>query len=280
MDIYEEITRLRKNRQPCVVATIIQSLGSSPRKEGAKMLVKHDGSTTGTLGGGCMEKGVIELSLEAMKDGSAQTAEFKLTGTHGRLACGGKVVVFIEPILPDPRLVILGAGHVGKALATIAWFSGFRVTVIDDRDEFANGDNIPYAHDIVVNEFTEPFSGIEVGRDSYVIIATRGHDHDLDALKAVLGGEARYVGLVGSKHKRAVLFRALREAGFSDADTGRVTTPAGISIGSVTPEEIAISIMAQIIEQRRKNALPDLGHSSSGGIVQEDGTTQTASPAR
>ncbi len=280
MDIYEEITRLKKDGRSCALATIVQSHGSSPRKEGTKMLVRDDGSTAGTLGGGCMEQGVIELSREAMKDGSAQTVEFNLTGKHGTLACGGQLLVFIEPILPDPHLVVLGAGHVGKALATIAWFSGFRVTVIDDRDEFANKDNIPYAHDIVVNEFTEPFSGITVGRDAYVVIATRGHDHDLDALKAVLAGEARYVGLVGSKHKRAVLFSSLRQAGFSEAVTGRVTTPAGISIGSVTPEEIAISIVAQIIEQRRKNALPDLGHSSCGGIVQKDGAAKTTSPSR
>jgi xanthine dehydrogenase accessory factor len=277
MDIYEEIVRLKKEGRPCALATIFQSVGSSPQKEGAKMLVRNDGSIAGTLGGGCIEAEVIDLSLIAMKEGAPRTVPFNLTEKNGGLVCGGKLLVFIEPILPMPHLVILGAGHVGKALSAVAKFSGFRVTVIDDRVEFANRDNLPHANNVAVNEFKDALSGIVIDLDSYIVIATRGHNHDLDAVKAALATDVRYVGLVGSKRKRAILFKFLKEAGYSDDSSGRVITPVGLPIGSVTPEEIAISIMAQIIEQRRRNDSSGRRPSSCSRIVAENGAVETAS---
>ncbi len=240
------------------------------------MLVRDDGSIVGTLGGGSVEQGVIELSLAAMSDGSVQTVPFNLTGMNGVPACGGKLLVLIEPILPAPHLVIAGAGHVGKALSVVASFTGFKVTVVDDRSEFASRQAVPNAECVVLNEFTDPFNGVTINRDTYILIATRGHDHDLDALKAALATEACYVGLVGSSHKKALLLASLTDAGFSDADTGRVITPVGLPIGSVTPEEIAISIMAQIVQKRRKNALSGVGSVACGGAIQEDGEAQAA----
>jgi xanthine dehydrogenase accessory factor len=277
MDIYEEVVRLKKEGRPCALATIVQSVGSSPQKEGAKMLVRSDGSIAGTLGGGCIEAEVIDLSLIAIKEGAPRTVPFNLNEKHGGLVCGGKLLVFIEPILPVPCLVILGAGHVGKALCAIAKLSGFRVTVVDDRGEFANRDNLPHANSVVMNEFRDALSGIVIDFNSYIVIATRGHTHDLDAVKAALATDVHYIGLVGSKRKRAVLFKLLKDAGFSDHDTGRVITPVGLPIGSVTPEEIAVSIMAQIIEQRRKNDSSGRGPSSCSRIVEENGAVKTAS---
>jgi xanthine dehydrogenase accessory factor len=212
-----------------------------------------------------------------MKEGAPRTVPFNLTEKNGGLVCGGKLLVFIEPILPMPHLVILGAGHVGKALSAVAKFSGFRVTVIDDRVEFANRDNLPHANNVAVNEFKDALSGIVIDLDSYIVIATRGHNHDLDAVKAALATDVRYVGLVGSKRKRAVLFKFLKEAGYSDDSSGRVITPVGLPIGSVTPEEIAISIMAQIIEQRRRNDSSGRRPSSCSRIVAENGAVETAS---
>lgn len=252
MDIYEEIIRLRNEGRPCALATIVQSLGSSPQKEGAKMLVRNDGSIVGTLGGGCVEAEVIDLSVLAIEEGLPRTVPFNLTEKHGGLLCGGKLLIFIDPIVPDPHLIILGAGHVGRALSSAARFSGFKVTVVDDRDDFANPENLPSANNVIVNEFSNALAGIVIDRNSYLVIATRGHNHDMDCLKAALATGARYVGLVGSKRKKAVLVKALKDAGFSDEDGCRVITPVGLPIGSVTPEEIAISIIAQIIELRRK----------------------------
>ncbi len=275
MEIYEEILKLKKSSRPSALATIVQCVGSSPQKEGAKMLVKDDGSIMGTLGGGCLEAEVIQASLIAIRDGSPQTIPFELTEKEGGLVCGGKVLVYIEPIIPEPHLVILGAGHVGRALAKAARFSGFRVTVVDDREECIEKENLD-ADAIVVNDFETFFLKAHIDRSTYVVIATRGHNHDLDALKAALRTKAQYVGLLGSKRKKALLFKTLGEQGFSQEDISRVITPVGFSIGSVTPEEIAISIMAQIIQQRRKHATSCLSDSPCSRLIEEDGNAKTA----
>ncbi|MBI5664223.1 MAG: XdhC family protein [Nitrospirae bacterium] len=279
MEIYEEIVRLKNEGRQCAIATIVQSIGSSPQREGAKMLVRDDGSIMGTLGGGCIEAEVKQASLMAMKNGTPQTFPFELTEKHGGLVCGGKVLVYIEPVVSEPRLIILGAGHVGKTLSTVARFSGFHVTVTDDRDEYANRKNIPHAHDIIVRDFGNILEQIAVDGNTYIVIATRGHNHDLDALKSALGTEAGYIGLLGSRRKKALLFRTLRDEGFGDDAVNRVITPVGLPIGSVTPEEIAISIMAQIIQHRRMNAATGISHSSCSRLVKEDGAVQTASPS-
>jgi xanthine dehydrogenase accessory factor len=214
-----------------------------------------------------------------IRDGSPRTVPFELTERHGGLVCGGKVLVYIEPIIPEPKLIILGAGHVGKALVNVAKFAGFRTTVADDREEFANRENIPDAGEIVVHEFGDMFSRLFIDENAYIVIATRGHNHDLDALKAALGTRAKYIGLLGSRRKRALLFKTLREAGFSEEDIGRVVTPVGLPIGSVTPEEIAISIMAQIIQKRRESIAPGIGVASCGRVGKEDGEVKATPPS-
>jgi len=277
MDIYEEIIRLKREGRQCALATVVQSIGSSPQREGAKMLVRDDGSIMGTLGGGCIEAEVKQASLMAMKNGTPQTFPFELTEKHGGLVCGGKILVYIEPVISEPHLIILGAGHVGKALSTVARFSGFHVTVTDDREEYANRKNISHAHHIIVGSFGNIFEQVIADRNTYIVIATRGHSHDLDALKSALGTEAGYIGLLGSRRKKSLLFRTLREEGFAEETVNRVIIPVGLPIGSVTPEEIAISIMAQIIQHRRMNAATGISHSSCSRLVKEDGAVETAS---
>jgi xanthine dehydrogenase accessory factor len=280
MQIYEEALRLKRLGRTSAIATIVECKGSSPQKQGAKMLVRDDGSTMGTLGGGCLEADVVQAALMTMKDGGPMTLPFELTEREGGLVCGGNVLVYIEPILLEPHLVILGAGHVGKTLSRLARFAGFRVTVVDDREEYANRENIPEATDVVVNDFTRAFDRVSVENSTFIVVATRGHNHDLDAVKAALLTEAHYVGLLGSRRKKALLFRSLEECGFSRDDIDRVVIPVGLPIGSVTPEEIAVSIMAQIIAKRREHGITRLGRAACGRLVQQDGEDQTAAPAR
>jgi xanthine dehydrogenase accessory factor len=244
------------------------------------MLVRDDSSLMGTLGGGCLEADVVQAALMAMKDGNPTTLPFELTERNGGLVCGGTVLVYIEPVLLDPHLVILGAGHVGRTLAKLARFTGFRVTVVDDRAEFANQENVPDANDLVVYEFERAFERVPVGSGTFIVVATRGHNHDLEAVKAALGTTARYIGLLGSKRKRALLRRSLADNGFSPADIDRVVIPVGMEINSVTPEEIAVSIMAQIIQKRREHGASRGCPASCGGVIQENGETETASAAR
>jgi len=279
MEIYEEIVRLKKLGRPSALATIVESKGSSPQKQGAKMLVRDDGTLLGTLGGGCIEADVVAYAKMAMQDGQPRTVPFELNEREGGLVCGGTVTVYIEPVLADPRLVILGAGHVGQALAKLARFAGFQVTVADDREQFANRDNIPDAHELVVSEFPEVFSRISVDRGTYLVIATRGHNHDFEAVQAALRTGAGYVGLLGSRRKKGILINTLKAAGFPQDDIQRVVIPVGLPIGSVTPEEIAVSIMAQIIQHRRERA-PRIGSGDAcGGAVRQEGQTgRTVSP--
>jgi len=280
MEIYEELIRLKKEGRCSVLATIVQCLGSSPQKEGSKMLVRDDGTIVGTLGGGCLEAAVIQAALMAMKDERPMTIPFELTEKQGGLVCGGRVLVYVEPVIPDPVLFILGAGHVGKALAKVARFSGFRVRVCDDRSEHANRENIPEAHEIMIHEFATVFESLVIPEHAYIVVATRGHNHDLDAVKASLRTEARYIGLLGSRRKKALLFKALADAGFSQEEINRVHIPVGLPIKSVTPEEIAISIIAQVIQKRRENAASGVNRSSCSRLGEEDGAGQTAPSPR
>jgi xanthine dehydrogenase accessory factor len=280
MQIYEEVLRLKRQGRVSAIATIVECRGSSPQKQGAKMLVRDDGSIMGTLGGGCMEADVVQAAMMTMKNGDPMTLPFELTERDGGLVCGGTVLVYIEPVLTDPHLVILGAGHVGRMLAKLARFTGFRVTVVDDRAEFANQENVPDANDLIVHEFERAFEQVPTERGTFIVVATRGHNHDLDAVKAALRTPAFYIGLLGSKRKKALLRRSLEDNGFSPADIERVVIPVGVEIGSVTPEEIAVSIMAQIIQRRREHGASRGCPASCGGSLQENGDTETAPAAR
>ena len=215
MQIFEEALRLKRLSRASAIATIVECRGSSPQKQGAKMLVRDDGSLLGTLGGGCLEADVVQAALMTMKDGNPLTLPFELTERKGGLVCGGTVLVYIEPVLLEPHLVILGAGHVGKMLTRLARFTGFRVTVIDDRKEFANHENLPDANELMVTDFERAFEGLAVEKNTFIVVATRGHNHDLDAVKAALGTDAGYIGLLGSRRKKGLLFRSLAECGFS-----------------------------------------------------------------
>jgi len=279
MEIYEELLKLKNEGRSSALATIVQCAGSSPQKEGAKMLVRDDGSIMGTLGGGCIEAEVIQEAKMSMTDGMPRTVPFDLTEARGGLVCGGKLLVFIDPVMPGPRLVILGAGHVGKALATAARFSGFHVTVADDRAEHASKANIPDAQDLVVNDFNSVFSRIPVDHKSYIVIATRGHNHDLEAVSAALKTPAHYIGLLGSKRKKAVLINALKEQGYREDAIERIIIPVGLPIGSTTPAEIAVSIMAQIIQHRRLHASSYIGGASCSRAFPQNGKDKATAAA-
>jgi len=280
MQIYEEALRLKRLGRISAIATIVECRGSSPQKQGAKMLVRDDGSLLGTLGGGCLEAEVVQAALMALKDGEPATMPFELTEREGGLVCGGTVLVYIEPLMLEPHLVILGAGHVGKTLARLARFTGFRVTVVDDRQEYANQENIPDAHELMVTEFGRAFATVPVENGTFVVVATRGHNHDLDAVKAALRTCAGYIGLLGSRRKKSLLYKALEESGFSKEDVGRVIIPVGMEIGSVTPEEISVSIMAQIVQKRRANGVLRNSGRSCSRLIHEDGDLKAASAAR
>jgi xanthine dehydrogenase accessory factor len=250
MDIYEEIVRVRFEGGKAALATIVRRQGSTPRRDFAKMLISEDGSTIGSVGGGQTEAEVLIEAKRVMETGQATLLKYKLTQKDAEkdgLTCGGTVEVFVEPILPDPKLILMGAGHIGQTVAQAAHRVGFKVAVVDDRESFANRERFPQAEEIVVTPFQQGFDPITVSQTSFILIATRGHDHDQAVLEQALQTSACYIGMVGSRRKTQIIVQNLLEKGIPPETLSRLYAPIGIDIGSETPEEIAVSVVAELI---------------------------------
>ncbi|MFQ5929143.1 MAG: XdhC family protein [Acidobacteriota bacterium] len=254
VDIYEEIVRLRREGRKAALATIVRRLGSTPRKDHAKMLVYDDGSSVGTVGGGCTEAEVWQEARRVMESGQPALLKFELTqedaGNDG-LICGGTLEIFLEPILPDPKVILMGAGHLGQAIAQAAHRVGFQVAVVDDRESFANREHFPQAKEIVAAPFERSLDSVLVNQNSFILIVTRGHKHDQLALEKAVATPARYIGLVGSRRKIQIIVKNLLEKGISPQALSNLYAPIGIEIGSETPEEIAVSVLAEMIAVRK-----------------------------
>jgi xanthine dehydrogenase accessory factor len=254
VDIFDEIVRLRKLGQKSALATIVQVNGSIPSFESAKLLVREDGSMLGTIGGGCVEAEMTWRARQAIEERRPQNASYDLTpdqaGEDG-LVCGGRMQVFIEPIEGTPTLCLFGAGHVAQPLARLAKGAGFRVEVVDDRLKFASRERFPDADLIVVDGFGAAASQLTIGRNTYAVVVTRGHGGDAEALRTVLGRGVRFVGLLGSKPKLVHVVTALEDQGVPAEELAQVRCPLGVEIGAVTPEEIAVSVLAEMIAVRR-----------------------------
>jgi xanthine dehydrogenase accessory factor len=254
MDIYEEIVNLRKSGRRGAVATIVNVRGSIPSFKTAKMLIRDDGSIVGTIGGGCVEAEVWQAAREVMETETPSTVTFDLNNDpkyDTGLVCGGTLEVFIEPILPAAELYVFGAGHVGTMLCKIAGLAGFDVTVVDDREAYANRERIPEAHGVIAEDFDKAMATISCSEASYIVIVTRGHRDDMRVLRWAVQTPARYIGMIGSKRKTITIFQELQKEGLAASLFDRVHAPVGLDIGAITPEEIAISITAELIAARR-----------------------------
>jgi len=252
-DIYQEILNLRARGECGALATVVNSGGSSPRKSGAKMLIKTDGSFVGSVGGGLMEHQVCEKAHEVIRSGRPGMLHFDLSGEQENPTgiCGGWVDVFVEPIAACESLFVLGAGHIGAATAAIGKMLGFRTVVIDPRGDFNNPGRFPTADSLVVEDYSSALSKANFDENSYVVICTNDHAFDEQCLRAALLSPARYVGMVSSKRKVEEVKTHLLAAGVLRESLDRVHAPIGLDIGAETPEEIAISITAQIVQVRR-----------------------------
>ena len=253
MDTYRRVADAVAQGQYAALATVVHTEGSSPRDVGAKMVVYADGRTKGTIGGGKMEALVTEAAVEAIGQGTSRMLHFDLrdlqAGDPG--ICGGAVDVFIDVTVPLPTLLIAGAGHVAMPVAEIGHMCGFRVTVVDDREEMVSADRFPHASERVGGDIVEALRAFPITPSTYIVIVTRGHALDEDALRVVIDSNAAYVGMIGSRRKVRVIFDHLREDGIEETLIERVHSPIGLDIGSETPAEIAVSILAELIRTRR-----------------------------
>ena len=240
--------------EPAALVTVVSTRGSTPQKAGARMLVHGDGRIVGTIGGGCLEAEMTRRARQAIVDRRAELASYDLTpaeaGEDG-LVCGGRMQVFIEPIEGTPVLCLFGAGHVAQPLSRMARACGFRVEVADDRAKFANAERFPDADLLVVDAFPSAAARMTLGPNTFAVVVTRGHQGDAVALESVLKHDLRFIGLLGSRTKIVHIFAALAERGVASERLAAVHAPLGLEIGAQTPEEIAVSILAEMIAVRR-----------------------------
>ena len=262
-EVFAALAEALEKGEPVALVTITGSTGSTPQRVGAKMLVYEDGRTVGTIGGGCYENEAFWKAREAIKSRKPLNMSFELNDDFAQetgLVCGGQMDVFIEPVEASPELYVFGAGHVGYFVGKMAHDVGFRVHVVDDREKFAN---------------TERFGpGIDVDRRRHPGLArrrtrcpprptrsivTRGHRHDLDTMRGLLATPLRYLGLIGSKAKVKRIYDMLREEGVTPDTLRPVHAPIGLDIGAITPQEIAVSIVAELIAVKHgKTAEPSV----------------------
>ena len=255
MDIYEEIVKLRHEGRRGALATIINVRGSIPSFQSAKMLVRDDGSILGTIGGGCVEAEVWQAAREVMEQERPQTLTFNLNHDpkyDTGLVCGGTLEVFVEPILPAASLYIFGAGHVAVNLYKAALLAGFDVTVADDRERYANRERFPEAREVYAEDFDKVCQRLSPRENDYLVIVTRGHRDDLRVLRWAVETPARYLGMIGSERKWITMAEELEQAGIAREKLERIHSPVGLDIGAITPEEIAIAIVAEMIAVRRQ----------------------------
>jgi xanthine dehydrogenase accessory factor len=252
-EVFAAVADALDRGEAAALVTIVSTTGSTPQRVGAKMLVFADGRMVGTIGGGCYENDAFWKAREAITARKPQLVHYELSDDFAQetgLVCGGQMDVYIEPIEPAPELYVIGAGHVGTELATLAHAVGFEVHVVDDREKFASRDRFPDVTAVVAEDIPTWIARTALPPHAYVVIVTRGHTNDLDALRALATRELRYLGLIGSRAKVARIFEALQQEGVPAERLKRVHAPIGLDIGAVTPQEIAVSILAELIAVR------------------------------
>ena len=254
MDVFDELLRLRNLGQKSALATIVQVKGSIPGFQSAKLLVREDGSMVGTIGGGCVEAEVWNAAREVMETGKPRNMSFSLgqdAAYDNGLICGGQLEVFVECIAPQPAAMIFGGGHISKSLAKVLDLAGFRVSVIDNREAFAGRERFPEAAEVHAAEYEDVFPVLAVNESSYIVIVTRGHRDDMRVLRWAVNTPARYIAMIGSRRKTISVVKELEKEGIPRGAFEKVSAPMGLEIGAISPEEIAISVAAEMIAVRR-----------------------------
>lgn len=246
LKILSKTVKFMKEGKSLALVTVLDLGGSSPGQAGSQMIVLENGESYGTIGGGILERKVIDKALESLDRKEDVEAEIRLSEEDIGMTCGGEVGILIQIYLPNPRLVIVGAGHVGKALYDVMSLLDFDIIVLDDREEFANQKRFPEAR-VICADVVEELTRMDLDKKSYLVIATRGHSHDEDALKAVIDRDVKYIGVIGSSNKVKKMNENLLKAGVEKEKIDFIFSPIGLDIANKKPSEIAISIAAEIL---------------------------------
>jgi xanthine dehydrogenase accessory factor len=248
--LYKALEAVQQGQNYAFATIVEATLKGTPRKAGSKMIVFEDGQSWGSIGGGRNEKAAIAECLKAIKTKKPTTATYNYFGREGESVCGGQMKVFIEPFAPQINLVICGAGHIALPLSLIGKMLNFKVTIIDNRKEFANKKRFPHADKVIVGEHAKELSKVKIDGNTYVAIVTQGNEFDFECLKVVVKSKAGYIGVISSKPKRVKFFGRLKEAKIDEKYFKNINIPMGIDIGAQTPAEIAISIASEMIAKK------------------------------
>ena len=252
-NFFEKIVELKKSGEPAAFAIVIKIEGSTPRKTGTKMVVLKDGKTVGTLGGGDLEKRVVEEAMDVIKQGQPRIASFALDIEKGKLdmMCGGKLDVYIEPILPDEKLVIFGAGHITRSLAPLMKGAGFQVSVVEDSPDLLQMDKFPETEDLILTDMEQFARDLPSDPRTYLVLLSRGFARDKAILSQLIQKDFKYIGMIGSLRKINTMKEDLQKEGIPEEAFSKLKAPIGLDIGAETPEEIAISIAAEIVAVKK-----------------------------
>ncbi len=249
-EVFHKISELLSQGKRLALASIIEAQGSAPRGTSAKLIITEDGATHGTIGGGCAESYVVQQARKVMSDGQLRIFELDLGDDSWSgigMACGGVIKVSLELVQPKPRLIILGAGHVARAIANLAHLTNFKVAVVDS---FAEKEKFPEADEVIQEEVSKGVSKLTITSNDYIVVVTR-HHQDERALRVVIDSPAPYIGMIGSKNRVRLVYDTLMEEGVPADKLLKVHAPVGLDIGAETPEEIAVSVLGEIIKVRK-----------------------------
>jgi xanthine dehydrogenase accessory factor len=255
LDLLNQVADLLEHGNKVALCTIVEKQGSGPREVGAKMVVSENGEIVGTIGGGNLERALINESLKVLDEGKPKKIVVSLRKNARKatvetgLICGGELTIFIDVIKPKQRLIIVGAGHTAEPLAKLADILGYSITIIDDDEKLANRKKFPMAEKIVTGNFADTLDQLDVNPKDFVVIVHGEPEHDYLALKKMLEKKPAYVGLLGSKTKIAILAERLKADGFNPRELKSLHAPVGLYINAQSPEEIGISILAEIIRE-------------------------------
>ena len=260
--VFRELEQARVRGESVALVTILETRGSTPQKAGAKMVVGRDGRLRGTVGGGCVESEILQRARRILESRECvvETYDFDADEEENGLICGGSMKVFIEPIIPAPRVYVIGAGHVAMPVSQIAKIAGFEVVVLDDRVKYANRERFPDADVVEAGPIPELAERFQYGDNAYVVIVTRGHKEDAEALRVFIDKDVAYLGLIGSVTKIDKIVSRLVRDGVSEERLGRVHSPIGLDLGGAAPGEIALSIVAELVQVRYRRTGKPMMH--------------------
>jgi xanthine dehydrogenase accessory factor len=252
--VFQIVADLIKTGESVAIATIVRTEGSTPRKPGTKMIIMKDGKIIGTMGGGDLEQRVIEEALEAIRQGEPRITSFTLDVEKGKLdmMCGGKLDVYIEPILPDAKLIIFGAGHITRSLAPLMKSAGFQVSVVEDSPDLLQKEKFPETEDLIQTDMEQFARDLPLDAHTYIVLLSRGFSRDKAILSKLIQKDFKYIGMIGSQRKIRTMEEELQKQGVPKGAFSKLQAPVGLDIGAETPEEIAISIAAEIIAAKKE----------------------------